>query len=205
MKRTRLICYLAVAAVLSATPAWAQDVDKFSEEMSHFYLHPTKQRYELLQQEADKYAASLRKKGNQVDLLTAAFIACAAQRYHWGTTGRSEIATKAREIANGQSQIAKYVRDDQRVDPTKLDIWWVDFFATGDKEYLEKILRRAEKLHAGQRAAQMLVPFAASWSFKSNCKQHAAVLAYAKDCLKTNRFPQKNDFLQDCVHFAEKR
>ena len=205
MKRTRLAHYLVVAVVLVATRVHAQDINRFSEEISLFYLHPTKEHYDILQQRADKYAGVLQKKGNRADLLTAAWIARVSQKYHLEITGRSEIAAKAREIAGGQSQIAKYVRDDNSIDPGKLDIWWVDFYATGDTEYLGKILRHAEKLHAGQKAAEMLVPFAASWSFKSNCKQHPAVLAYAKSCLKTNKFPQKKEFLQECVNYSEKR
>src|SRR6266446_3337474 len=191
MKRTRLAHYWVVAVVLAATRVQAQNINKFSEEMSHFYLHPSKQHYDMLQQQADQYAGVLQRKGNRADLLTAAWIARVSQKYHWEITGRSEIATKAREIAGGQTQIANYVRDDKSVDPSKLDIWWVDFYATGDTEYLEKILRHAEKLHAGQKAAEMLVPFAASWSFKSNCKQHPAVLSYAKGCLRMNKLPQK--------------
>jgi hypothetical protein len=204
MKPT-LLHYLILASLLIATPIHAQDISKFTQEVSFFYLHPSKEHYNTLQRQADKFAGALEGKGNRADLLVAEWIARVSQRYHWPITGGSSIANKAGDIANGQSQIANYVRNDRNVDPSKIDIWWMDFFATGDSAHLGKILRHAEKLRAGQKAGEMLVPFSASWSFKSNCRQHPAVLAYANDCLKTNKFPEKRDFLQDCVSYSEKK
>ena len=196
--------YFTAAIAIAAVPLQAQGLQRLDKEMSHFYLHPTREQYNTLQTHADQCAAALQRQRNRADLYAAVMIAKISEKYHWDIIGKSQIADQAREITNGRSPIATYVRDDRSVDPGKFDIWWVDFYATGETKYLEKILRYAERLHKGQRAAQMVVPFAASWSFKSNCKQQPAVLTYAKDCLKTNRFPQKKDFLQECVHYAEK-
>lgn len=187
-----------VAIALFALSARAADLQKFGEEMSYFYLHPTKERYAHLQSEADRFADSLKGKGN-ADLLTAVMIAAASQKHDWEITGRGKISNLAREIYKGDSKVAKYVRDDSTVDVGKLDVWWADFFATGDTKYLEKILRYAKNPQPGERAADFMMPAMAAWSFKSNCQQHKAVMAFAKRCLESNTFPTKDGFLKECV------
>ncbi len=183
-------------------PARGDDLEKFGVESSQFYLTPTKQRYEELQSNANRLADSLSARGNAA-LLAAAMIAKISQTYHWDISGKGRISDKAREISEGSSEVAKYVQDDAIVDLSKLDVWWGDFFATGDKQYLNKILRYARHPQPGEHASDFMVPAMAAWSFKSNCQQHKAVLEFAKQCLEANAFPEKKDFLKACVESAK--
>jgi hypothetical protein len=181
-----------------ALSARADDLEKFGKEMTYFYLTPSRANYEHLQSEGDRLAGTLAKKDN-VALLAAVVIASASQKYHWEITGRGEISGLAREIAKGESKTARYIKDDSEVDVGKLDVWWADFFATGDTKDLGKILRYAKYPQPGEHAADFLMPAAAAWSFKSNCQQHKAVMAFAKHCLESNTFPTKVDFLKECI------
>jgi hypothetical protein len=183
-----------------ALSARADDLEKFGREMTYFYLTPSQSNYEHLQSEADRLASSL-KKQDSVALLSAVVIASAAQKHHWEITGRGEISDLAREIAKGESKAARYVRDNATVDVGKLDVWWADFFATGDTKYLGNILRYAKHPQPGEHAADFMMPAMAAWSFKSNCQQHKAVMAFAKQCLDSNAFPTKTEFLKECVSF----
>lgn len=192
----RTVCLLVIATI--ALSARADNLQKFGKQMTYFYLAPSRSNYEHLQSEADQLASSLEKKDN-VALLAAVVVASASQKYHWEITGRGDISDLAREIAKGESETARYVKDDSKVDVGKLDVWWADFFATGDTKYLGKILRYAKYPQPGEHAADFMMPAMAAWSFKSNCLQHKAVMAFAKRCLKSNTFPTKIDFLTECV------
>lgn len=188
---------------LLALSARVADLQKLSEEMSHFYLHPSHDRYQHIQSEADQLADSLHGTGN-TDLLAAAFIAAAAQKHHWDIDGNGKISALARQITQGQSRISKYVSDDSVVDVGKLDVWWADFFATGENKYLGKILQRAKHPQPGEHAADFMMPAMAAWSFKSNCSQHKAVMSFAKQCVESNAFPTKKEFLKECIASADR-
>jgi hypothetical protein len=196
----RNACVLVM--VLFALPVRGDDLEKFGHEMSYFYLTPSVERYQHLQSEADRLANSLHAKGH-ADLLAAVVIAAASEKHHWEITGRGGISDLARQIAKGESKTAKYVKNDSMVDVGKLDVWWAGFFATGDTKYLGKILRYAKHPQPGEHAADFMMPAMAAWSFKSNCQQHNAVMAFAKECLRSSAFPTKVEFLKECVGSAK--
>jgi len=200
-KQIRSLAGFAIAFVSAAGATKDnQTLDKFGEQITHFYQNPTKQEYDELQNGADAYAAAMEKLGNKSDVSTAALLAKISEKHNWDITGKSKVADMAREIRSGHGQLAKYVEDDRLVDPGKLDIWWSSFFATGETKYLAKILNRAEPLQRGKHiTTEQMVTYAASWSFKSNCRQHKAVAAFAKKCLDSNAFPSKKDFLKECI------
>jgi hypothetical protein len=135
-------------------------------------------------------------------LLAAVVIATAAEKHHSELTGSGRISYLAKELREGKLQTAKYVRDDALVDVAKLDVWWVDFFATGEEKYLERILRLAKHPQPGEHAADFIMPAMAAWSFKANCQQHKAVEAFARSCLDSDAFREKKEFLKECVHTA---
>src|SRR6202011_946269 len=91
-----------LAIILFAPPVRGDDLEKFGQEMSYFYLTPSLERYQHLQSEADRRANSLPTKGH-VDLLAAVVIAAASEKHHWEITGRGRISDLAREIAKGES------------------------------------------------------------------------------------------------------
>ncbi len=58
-------------------------------------------------------------------------ISKASQAHGWPIQD-GPFAKLAREISAGTSDVAKFVSDDRVVDTSKLDIWWVSSFATGE-------------------------------------------------------------------------
>ena len=106
----------------------------------------------------------------------------------------------------GQSRLAKYVSDDTRVDPSKLDIWWTSFFATGDEKFLDNIFQYAGLELPNGDTARMLVIGAATWSFKANCRQHKKVLEFAKLKLHAGGLPESQEvFIRECVEYASEK
>lgn len=184
------------------SPTAAPDLQKFADEMTYFYLAPSRENFHHLQAEGDRLAESLPKAGN-VDLLAAVVSAAASEKHHWEITGSGRISHLAKALRAGKSETAHYVRDDSIVDVAKLDVWWADFFASGEEKYLAKILRQAKHPQPGEHAADFMMPAVAAWSFKANCQQHKAVLAFARSCLESNAFPEKKEFLKECVEAAK--
>lgn len=184
---------------LGATPS---DTYSMGAEVMRFHLAPSRQRFEQLEAGIDRLATTLRAKGNEADRNMAVFLARAAEMHHWPITGKSPIAQTAREIAAGKSALARYVRDSQAVDLGKLDIWWASFFATGESKYLALLLSHAREPRPGEHAADFMVPAMAAWSFESNCRQDPTVLAFAREALAKNAYPEKTAFLKQCVAAA---
>jgi hypothetical protein len=199
---TRVLFAIALLSyfVHDARAGGNESLEKLGEQTSYFYLNPTKQNYDQLQSGADRFAAAMANLRNKSDVSTAVFLARISQKYNWDITGKSNIANMARQIKSQRGELAKYVENDQLVDPAKLDIWWSSFFATGETSYLSKILRYAEPLQKrGRLTNDLVVAYAAAWSFKSNCGQHKAVAAFAKQSLDTNAFPSKKEFLKESI------
>ncbi len=189
---------MLVAIVMISLSARAETLEKLSRETTYFYLTPSRASFEHLQSATDQAAGTLEQKDNTA-LLAAVVIASASEKHHWEITGKGRISALAREVAKRQSPTAKYVHDDSKVDVGKLDIWWAEFFGTGDTEYPGKILHYAKYPQPGEHAADFMMPAMAAWSFKSNCQQHKALMAFARHCLQSNTYPTKTAFLQECV------
>jgi hypothetical protein len=95
--------------------------------------------------------------------------------------------------------------DDSQVDPTKLDIWWTSFFATGDERFLKNIFQFAgiEVLNGKGDMARIPVIGAATWSFKANCRQHKKVLEFAKHKLDAGRLSEYQEkYIRECIEYA---
>lgn len=201
MKHLALIFACLMTLLAHAEPA--NELEQFGEQMAYFYLSPTRESFEEFQKRAEKFAPQLRSSGNGADLLTAVMIGKASQVHGW-PLGNGPLAKTAREISKGQSQLARYVADDDQVDPTKLDIWWASFFATGDTRFLEKILQFAGQESPKGDVGRMLVVGAATWSFKANCGQHLRVLDFARQKLASmGEGAEKAAFLRDCIAYGE--
>jgi hypothetical protein len=198
----KILKFTLVAVAALVLKSYGADLRKFSDEMAYFYLAPSKERFSEIQLKADQLYNELQKTGSGGEMLTAVFIAKVSMRHHWEINGNGKASRLAKEIVQGDSSFARYVNEDTKVDLHKLDIWWSSFFATGDSAYLKKILERAKLPQPGERAADFMMPAMAAWSFKSNCKQHKAVAAFAENCLENNLYPAKKELLKDCVAFA---
>ncbi len=198
-----LALILACLLTLVAQTAPADDLEKFGEQMSYFYLSPSRESFDAFQQKAEQYRTQLQSAGNGADLLVAVMISKASQAHGW-MIGDGQLAQIAKEISEGKSDLARYVANDQQVDPTKIDIWWASFFATGDVHFLENVFQFAGQEPPKGDFGRMLVVGAATWSFKANCRQHQRVLDFAKEKLADpGNAGGKVRFLKECVSYGE--
>ncbi len=199
----RLILLMLLGSVLVPHLLFAETLEEFGNQMSTFYLAPTREGFDRLQKNADRFYDQLQGAGNGAEILVGVMIAKISAKHHWPIADGA-LGPKAKEILAGQSALARYLTDDSRVDPTKLDVWWAGFFATGEERYLENIFRYAGREIPQSDVKERLIVGAATWSFKSNCAQHAKVLEFARR--KANMKSLSADrltYLKDCIAFAE--
>lgn len=178
---------------------FADDFESFGKQMGDFYLSPSQQEFEVFQVQANRFEEELCAKDNGTGLLVSVMISEISKKYSWPISREGKIATTAKEIAKGESDLAKYVEDDKQVDPGKLDIWWCSYFATGETKYLDKLLVYAgEELPEGD-INKMMVIGAATWSFKSNCEHHESIKSYTLKMIDKPEYTHKKAFLQECA------
>lgn len=194
--------------LLAVTLGWAQcavadPVADLGDRMSSFYLKPSAAAFTAFQNDASALQGDLEKRGPELGTLISVMIARIAQQNHW-PLAQSAFRSRAQEIIDGKSPLARYVQDDTRVDPGKLDIWWISFFSTADEKYLDNILQYAGAELPKGDIARMMVIQAATWSFQANCRQHKAVLAFAKKKLAAKGVPAAQAaFLAQAIARAE--
>jgi hypothetical protein len=174
-------------------------LEDFGQRTSEFYLSPTREMFLQNQKEAEKLEGVFAAKGEYVTVSIGVGFARIAEKYGWPIEGNGIAAKRAKEILEGKSELARYVKDDALVDPTKLDIWWASFFAAGNTEYLQKLLAYAGEPLPKDNIPQTLLTGAATWSFKANCGQHAAVREFARTYLKNEPSSGKKEFLKECI------
>lgn len=195
-----LACLLTI---LSCNDALSESVEDFSKNISNFYLAPSSAAFNTFQQGANHFSSELKAAGNGADILVSVMIARISEKYGWPISG-GVLGARATEILAGTSPLAKFVSDDAQVNPAKLDVWWVSFFATGEERYLENIFRYAGLELPKGNVGGALVIGAATWSFKSNCRQHQKVLEFAKQKLGAKLTSERQaQFLRDCIALAE--
>lgn len=188
------------AAAADAAPPTMAD---FSDRATYFYLAPSRESFDTLQQESEALRPQLTARARDGEILTAVVIARIAQAHGWPIAD-SVIGKEAQDIAAGGSPLARYVDDDAQVDAAKLDIWWAGFFATGDESYLERLFRYATAEPPKGDLRMILVDGVAGWSFKANSRQHRKVLEFARRKLAApETTAAQARFLGDCIAYAE--
>jgi len=200
----RNVTVVAVLGVLLTTNAASRAIsfEATGERMTHFYVAPTREEFDAIQA---GIKSNLRKfkaeeKENGTALLAAVFLARVSEKYHYPLLDTGHIDDTAKSILAGDgSQISNYVRDDSQVDPGKLDIWWVSYFATGDTGFLDKILAQVADPKSQSGAEHKLVAWAANWSVSSNCEQHPAVLEYVHSVLARTPPPTNADAVRELL------
>ena len=174
-------------------------LSELGDRVSHFYERPTPEEFLLLQNESDAHSKELLDAKNNAGLLFSVFISRASEKTGMKIAGKGAICGLASELAKGGPGAGAFVRDDSRVNPTKLDIWWVSYFATGDEAYLEDLMRYAGREIPKGDVNEMFVVSTATWSFKSNCKQHDSVRRFAGKCLLSGKYEDRRAFLLECA------
>ncbi len=196
--------FLILSSIVLSLSVFADDgIEAFGEQMMTFYQSASPEAFQQFQRDADRFEEVLSKGNNGGDVLLAVAIARIAGKHGWPIEAKGVAGQRAKEILAGRSGFAVYVEDDKQIDPSKLDIWWVSFFSTGETLYLEKIYQYVGEPIPKDDVQKMLVIGAATWSFRSNCQQDEAVRAFAKQQLSSATSPEKKAFLQDCINLKD--
>lgn len=195
----KTIKVLISTILLIPTLLTAGSLEDFGNEMSSFYTSPSHQKFNDFQSDANKFEKDLCGNDNGAGLLVSVMIAKISEKHSWPISGTGIILDQAREIAKGQSGLAKYIADDKQIDPGKLDIWWCSYFATGETKYLDKLLLYAGEELPKSDINKMMIIGAATWSFKSNCTQHKTIKQYAISCINDDKYKHKIDYLKECT------
>lgn len=191
-----LILLALMAMALSASAATLQELGELA---ANFYLKPSPPAFDALQQGADEHQAELVGASNGAEILVAVEIARIAQKHGW-KPGNGYFGKMAQEFLEGRTERARMVADDSRLDPGRLDIWWASFGGTGDEQYLEKIFRFAGQPLPKGNVPQLMLIGSATWSFKSNCLQHAAVRDFARRKLAQGQLTEaRQQYLRECL------
>ena len=182
----------------------ANEMQEFGKQMSYFYLNPTEKNFIEFQKRAASFEQELKSSKKHTDIIVALMVARISEKYNWSIQD-TFFKKQALEILQEKSKLAKFINDDNAVNPTKLDIWWASYFATGDEKYLHKILLYAgEELPGKDNISKLLIIGAATWSFKSNCKQHKSVRDFAlKMSNNSSLSMKKREYLLKVVEFAD--
>jgi hypothetical protein len=200
MKILNALLILAISACCS----FAQTIEEFGGEMANFYTSPSLARFEKLQTLSDKFYKELKNADGGAELLVSVMIWRASEKNSWPISGKGKASKSARELASQKGKLYEYVTNDSLVDPSKLDIWWSSFFATGDDIYLNKIMRYAGLTQDNKQINDLLIIGAATWSFKANCRQHVAVKNFAEKCLGDSKYADRQTFLESCLKESNK-
>lgn len=188
---------LAIILFALSLPCHTNDLESVSNEITYFYLNPSSENFSRLQDNAASLENELKSAKNGA-LLFGVAIARIAEKHGWPIKDNyfGEIAKKA---LDQKSKLGQFVSSDA-VNPTKLDIWWISFSATGDEIYLEKLLAYAGEELPKDDIKRLLIVSAATWSFESNCKQHEKVRHFAEKALKREGLSQhKKQFLKEAI------
>ena len=180
----------------------ADSFEATGERMTHFYLSPTRDEFDAIQNgiKANLKQFKAQEKENGTALMAAVFLARASEKYHYPLLDIGHLDDTARSIATRDgSKASNYVHDDSQIDPGKLDIWWISYFATGDTSFLDKILANVADPKSRSGVTNILVAGMANWSVASNCEQHAAVLEYVRSVLARTPPPANADALRDVL------
>ncbi|MEO1035383.1 MAG: hypothetical protein AAFX44_07480 [Pseudomonadota bacterium] len=197
--------WLPILALLVPTAMTAASLEEFGTEMSYFYVAPSAAKFVEFQQQANELEAELTATGSIGDLLVAVMAARIAEKHGWPLE-ESFFKDAAAAVLDEDTELGQFVRDDDYVNPTKLDIWWGSFFATGEAQYLEKLLRFAGEEMPKDDIFAMSVVGAATWSFRSNCAQHEAVLNFAIETSESDSVSDaKRAFLVETIEYARAR
>lgn len=132
-------------------------------------------------------------------LLAAAFLASAHQRHGWSLSAKNQFYQEAVEIGSGKGQLAAYMRNDNWIDSSKFDVWWMSYLGSQDETYLFKLLKFAGSPAPRNDVSKALLIQVASWSFKSNCQQICAVRDFARRRASDPAYKSKASFLRECV------
>lgn len=205
MKRLLIATILLSVTTFASGESDNTPLDAVNQRLSYFYLMPSEEEFEALQLQlaADLHQFTTSKDG--IAMLISVFLGKAHHKHGWPLLDLGALDDMARSIADRDgSELSRYIWDDTQVDPGKLDTWWVSFFATGDTRYLDNLVAQVGDLEAQRGAANIMIMGVANWSFAANCRQHPAIMEYARSLLEREPQLPNHDAIRRLISPTEK-
>lgn len=205
----RSVCPLLFFAALLVPPSFAEDpaqneIKETSRAMMQFYANASAEHFTKINSTLAKHQESIVQMGkrNRFDVLAATFLARAHQKFDYEISGDGPVIELARDIVakNEENERAVFVNDNDDVTPSKLDVWWVSFFTTGETRYLEFLLAQTGDANVARgNPAAATIRRVANWSFRSNCKNHDLVRDFAAAAVEQDKWKEQKKFLEECL------
>jgi len=171
----------------------AKSMMAFPQEPTERSFRSIESKLEALPQLADT------EDERHLKLICAAFLAAGHQSHGWALSGNGQFGKTALEIISGNGRAATYVDDDNDIDSSKFDVWWMSYLGSQDDKYLQKLLKYAGSPMPINDPVKAALINSATWSFKSNCQQIDGVKEFAKRCMNDPKYKDKADFLRSCI------
>ena len=204
-KTLRLLALLMTASIGTQATGSNLTMEATGERMTYFYRSPSEKEFEFIQRGMHQNLDEFQKNENGVDTLAAVFLARVHEKHGWPLLDLGHLDDDARSIVTqSQAPLARYVQDDTQINPGKLDVWWVSFFATADTRYLDNILGQVGDLDSQYGAAKILLIGAANWSVSANCRQHSVVLQHVKSVAAREPAVENRKMLLELISKAER-
>ena len=140
-------------------------------------------------------------------LPSVAFLAAAAEKHGYAVPGESRSLVAARAVLEGEESNpwTAFILDDS-LTPSRMDVWWNRYFATGDEENIRRVLRqinpeleRPQPKDGRPPSREELMPWAlsetAKWSFNSIGKKLPEVAGFAVFAVEEPEFEAIKPFL----------
>lgn len=202
-KDMKIAAALCCAFALFSGSAFALDPKQWEpigKAMMDFPNHPTEKSFHVIETSLETLPKLDRGDDDgHIDLLCTAFLAAGSKHHGWPITGKSSFSKHAVLLAAGKGPSAAYVMNDRQVDASKLDVWWMSYLGSQDDIYLTKLLKYAGSPMSKDDLGTAAIVQAATWSFKSNCREIKAVREFAKRCLADPAYSAKKAFLESCL------
>ena len=198
--RMSFLIFLAAFSCLSISTLASDPWKPIGSAMMKFPQQPSEKAFRAIESKLE-VAPPLENADSEThsNLIGAAFLAGASERYKWAIAGKNRFAQQAREILSGKGRLANYVLDDKLIDSNKFDVWWMSYLGSQDDKYLYKLLKFAGNPVPKNDPAKAALIDAATWSFMSNCKQIKGVRDFAEARLHDPACADKRTFLAACV------
>lgn len=140
---------------------------KLGDQIMGFYEGPSEQVFAEIVAGKDAAVGYAKEKGppggaESIERSTRVFIALAWKKHGYGGAPYSEDA---------MNEAIAYIQELKVTDAGELDALWAAFFATGDEQYLDRLVAAA-----GSRSH--CIAGAARWSLEANYHQRQAVRKY---------------------------
>jgi hypothetical protein len=193
----------------AAAPQLTPEVEKMQLWLTYYYLDP---RPELALSSLDVIDREMQKQGRSIEGEAArgGLRSFYARVFAQNDSLVAETAARLPTLPSGQQTFLREVlrrcataacmkalgpgaatppSPSAVIDPATLDDWWAAFFATGEADYVRKIVAVLPWSEVRGDTDRLITGSAARWSLTSNAYQHARVLAVCEEIARTATEP----------------